>query len=132
MNTATAASSTHFTLSQPVMNAEEYKRLINQKDVLDHTTLNVTLKEMVSRHEFDLAGQIKRVLENNMIAKPDLPSSPYDTSVTYYKVDLPLDSIKRIIDIFFDLEVSHVDKDGNTTPTASFYASLADKWTALT
>jgi hypothetical protein len=45
------------------MNAEEYKSLINEKDVLDHTTLNVTLKELVSRQEFELAAAIKRILE---------------------------------------------------------------------
>jgi hypothetical protein len=45
------------------MNAEEYKSLINEKDVLDHTTLNVTLKELVSRQEFELVAAIKRILE---------------------------------------------------------------------
>ena len=44
------------------MNAEEYKSLINEKDVLDHTTLNVTLKELVSRQEFELVTAIKRIL----------------------------------------------------------------------
>src|SRR5262245_27665244 len=113
------------------MNAEEYKKLVSQKDVLDHTTLNVTLKELVSKQEFKLAGNIKRILEHNKIPKPDLHSKPRDTSVTYYKVDLPSDDIVTIIDIFLDPEAGHVDENGNTTPTASFYASLVDKWTRL-
>jgi hypothetical protein len=116
-----------YSQSQAVMNAEEYKSLINQKDVLDHTTLNITLKELVSRQEFELAGNLKRILENNKIDKADLHSKPYDTSSTYYKVDFSSDDIEKIIDIFFDLEASHVSEGGETTPTASFYASLVDK-----
>ena len=114
------------------MNAEEYKSLINQKDVLDYTTLNITLKELVSRQELELADKIKRILESNKIAKPDLHIKPYDTSTTYYKVDLSNDSIEKIIDIFFDLEANHVNENGETTPTASFYAALIDKWNVLT
>lgn len=110
------------------MNADEYRSLINQKDILDHTTLNITLKEMVSRQEFELTENLKRILVNNKVDKPDLHSKPYDTSSTYYKVDLTSDDIERIIDIFFDLEAAHVGEDGETTPTASFYASLVDKW----
>lgn len=114
------------------MNAEEYKRLIDQKDVLDYTTLNVTLKELVSRQEFDLAGKIKLIIENNKLAKPDLHSKPFETATSYYKVDLSSDDVEKIIDVFFDLEVSHVAENGESTPTASFYASLVDKWNELT
>ena len=114
------------------MNAEKYKNLINQKDVLDHTTLNVTLKELIFKQKFELAENLKRILVNNKIAKPDQQSKPFDTSSTYYKIDLCSDDIEVIIDLFFDLEVSYVNERGNTTPTASFYASLINKWNELT
>jgi hypothetical protein len=114
------------------MNAEEYKSLINQKNVLDHTTLNVTLKELVSRQEFELAAGIKRILQNNQLVKPLLHADPYNVSTAYYNVDLSADEIDRIIDIFFELEAGYVGEDGETTPTASFYASLVDKWNKLT
>jgi hypothetical protein len=110
------------------MNAEEYKRLINKKETLDHTTLSVTMKELVSRQEFELAANIKRILQNNQIVKPLLHANPYNTSTTYYNVDLSSDDIEKIIDIFFELEVGNVGKDGETTPTASFYTTLVDKW----
>ena len=113
------------------MNAEEYKNLINEKNVLDHTTLDVTLKEMASRQEFELAGKLKSIMDNNKIPKPELHSKLYDYKTNYYKVDLSDDDVEKIIDIFFDLEASHVSEDGNTTPTASFYASLVDKWNTL-
>lgn len=114
------------------MNPEEYKRAINQRDVLDHTTLNVTLKELVARQEFELAEKLKQIIASNKIAKPDLHSQPFNTSTTYYKVNLSSADIEKIIDIFVDLETIHVGEDGETTPTASFYASLADKWSGLT
>jgi hypothetical protein len=113
------------------MNAEEYKSLIKQKNVLDHRTLNITLKELVSRQEFELAENLKRILENRKIDKPDFHSKPYDTSSTYYIVDLSSDDIEKIIDIFFDLEAAHVGENGETTPITSFYASLVDKWNKI-
>jgi hypothetical protein len=113
------------------MNAEEYKNLISQRDVLDHTTLNVTLKELISRQDFELAENLKKIINNNKVPKPDLHSKRFDTSTTYYIVDLSSSEIQKIIDIFLDLEASHVDDNGETTPTASFYASLVDKWGQL-
>lgn len=113
------------------MKDEEYKRLINERDVLDYTTLNVTLKEVVSRQEYELASEIQRVLKNNKIQKPDLHLKPYYTTTNYYKVDLTSDHIEKIIDIFFELESSHISENGETTSTASFYASLVDKWNEL-
>ena len=114
------------------MNAEEYKSLINQKNVLDHKTLTLTLRELISRQEFELAAGIKRVLQNNQIVKPLLHANPYNVSTTYYKVDLSSDDTEKIIDILFELEASYVGENGETTPTASFYASLVDKWNMLT
>jgi hypothetical protein len=114
------------------MKAEEYKSLINQKGVLDHTTLNVTLKELVSRQEFELAAGINRILQNNQIAKPLLHADPYSVSTAYYNVNPSSDDIDKIIDIFFELEAGYVGEDGENTPTASFYASLADQWNRLT
>jgi hypothetical protein len=114
-----------------IMTDEEYKRLISKSDVLNHTTLNVTLKELVSRQEFELAKEIDRILKNNKIEKPNLHVKPYDTTTNYYKVDLSSDDIEKIIDIFFELETSHLGANGATTPIASFYASLADKWSEV-
>jgi hypothetical protein len=113
------------------MTDEEYNRFINESDVLNHTTLNVTLKELVSRQEYELAKEIDRILKNNKVEKPNVQVKPYDTTTHYYIVDLSSEDIDKIIDIFFELETSHLGTDGAPTPTASFYASLADKWSEL-
>lgn len=114
------------------MSPKEYKQLINEKFVLDYTTLNITLKELIAKKDFELTGNIKRIIEHNKIAKPDQHTKPFDTSTNYYKVDLSADEIEKIIDMFFDLEANHVTEDGETTPTSSFYASLIDRWNELT
>lgn len=132
MNSPNFANADRYAQLQPVMNAEEYKDLINQKNVIDHTTLNVTLKELVSRQDYELSAKLKHILETNKIAKPDLHSKRFNTSTNYYKVDLSFDDTEKIIEILFDLEASHVGENGETTPTAAFYVSLVDKWNALT
>ena len=113
------------------MDAETYQRLINEPDVLDHTTLNVTLKEVVARQEYELAVALQRVLKENKIEKPLLTTSQYDARPNYYKIDLPTEAIDQIIDILYELEASFTSEEGAPTPTSAFYASLADKWANL-
>lgn len=114
------------------MNAAEYQNLINERDVLNHTTLNVTVKELSFQQEFELAEKIKQILANNQLPKPELHDKHFDTATNYYRVDLVQEDVEKITDIFFDLEKNHVSEDGEPTPTASFYASLADAWYRLT
>ena len=99
-----------------------------QKDALDYSTLNVTLEELYAKKNLRLADEIQRILRENTVEKPSLHNKLYEPSTGYYKVDLNADDINEIRDMFLELEVSFVGEDGNTTPTASFYASLADKW----
>lgn len=113
------------------MDAETYQRLINEPDVLDHTTLNVTLKEVVAKEEYDLAAALQHILRENKIEKPPLAPTQYDTRPNYYKVDLPAEVIDQIIDMLYDLEASFIGEEGEATPTSAFYASLADKWANL-
>ena len=110
------------------MDFEEYLILINSRDVLDYTTLNVTLFEVTARKKEELAKQIQRILKNNKIEKPVLYSSPDELLVDYFKVDLPSEDVKRIIHVFRGLETSYMGPKGETTPTAAFYATFIDKW----
>jgi sugar-specific transcriptional regulator TrmB len=113
------------------MKAEEYKRLISESNIFGQAALNETLKEVISRQEFELAKEIKRVLENNRIMKPELHAKPYDNTTDYFKVDLNSDQVEKIIEIFIDLEASSIGENGETTPRAAFYAALVDKWGKL-
>jgi hypothetical protein len=110
------------------MTSEEYKQILMGNDVLDYTTLNITVKELTAKKDFKLAEEIQRILRDNKIEKPALHDNLDEAATNYYKVDLSDDNIDEIRDMFSDLEVSFVGEDGDTTPTASFYATLADKW----
>lgn len=110
------------------MDEETYQRLISEPDVLDHTTLNVTLKEVVAQQEFALAAAIQHILQENKIEKPSHSPNQYDTRPNYYKVDLSADNVDQIITILEDLEASFTSDHGKPTPTSAFYASLAEKW----
>jgi hypothetical protein len=114
------------------MDAEAYNKAISGKDVLDHTTLNITLKELTAAKYVRLAEELQRILRENKIPKPEQPAKAYDPSPNYYKVDLPVDGIEEILDLLWSLEEGFLTEDGQPTPTSSFYAGLADKWDNLT
>ncbi|MEI6947568.1 hypothetical protein V9K67_10275 [Paraflavisolibacter sp. H34] len=113
------------------MDVEAYKKVIGAKDVLDHTTLNITVKELAAAKNAPLAGELQRILRENRIPKPESAAKPYDPSPTYYKVDLATDQIEVILDLLWSLEDSFVSEEGQPTPTSAFYANLADKWDQL-
>jgi hypothetical protein len=113
------------------MTPEEYRILLAEPDVLDHTTLNITLKELAFLRDIEIVNEINRVLSANRIEKPDLHSGLQNIVTDYYKVDMSSEHIERIIDLLNDLEVQNIGITGETTATASFYGSLADKWSAL-
>lgn len=110
------------------MTREEYKQILMRNDVLDYTTLNITVKELTAKKDFKLAEEIQRILRDNKIKKPAQHEKLDEASTNYYKINLSDDNIDEIRDMFLNLEVSFVGEDGDTTPTASFYATLADKW----
>ena len=113
------------------MDPEAYQQSITRPDVLDHTTLNVTLKELAFVKESEIAAEISRILATNRIEKPGADAPSPDREAAYYRVDLQTEHIERITDLFFGLEAQHVREDGDAGPLAAFYAALADKWHAF-
>lgn len=101
----------------------------NNNTVLEHTALDVALKEVVSRGENDLAEEIKRVMEQNQIPTPTADGNHGVSSIRYYKVDMSTDDVERVVEILYDLEVEYAQ--GDNIATANFYAHVADKWASL-
>ena len=110
------------------MDNEKYKNLTEQNNVVDYTTLNVTLKELSSKVQVNLTEKVKQIVSNNLIEKPSQHNRSSAQATSYYFVDLSRDEIEYIIEMYLELEASFLSESGDTTPTASFYASLADKW----
>jgi hypothetical protein len=113
------------------MNAQEYNRLRQEWNVLDFDTLQVTRKYLAESGRVDLATSISDILANNGINKPDLHNKIGDHRADYYIVNLPFDDVKSIVWMFGDMEVGALDDEYRTTPAASFYASMLDKWNEL-
>ena len=113
------------------MNSIEYKNIISEKDVLNYSTLNTTLKELYATKKLKLVSEIEKILKSNKIVKPELHSDPNNQTTDYFKIDLTLEEIAEIANMFFELEVQYAGENGETTPACAFYASLADKWAAL-
>lgn len=99
--------------------------------LLDHTTLNITLKEVAFKKDSALRIELERMLRQNKVDQPAAPANPAYSTTPYYTIDLKPEQIDQILDILFELEGSHVDEDGIATPTGSFYAALVDKWMAI-
>jgi hypothetical protein len=113
------------------MNNKDDKKMLDKRNVLDYTTLNVTIKELTARGQSELAEKINGILQNSSIIKPELHGQRNNMSSTYYQVDLTEEEINLITGMFVELETIYVGGDGQTTPTASFYASLLDRWSPL-
>ncbi|TCZ72191.1 hypothetical protein [Flaviaesturariibacter aridisoli] len=107
------------------MSPDEYASQIAQPNVLNGTTLNVTLKELAFVKETELVSALQRILAENRIEKPEAVSGKPDATPYYYRVDLSTAQLERIIDFFNDLE------EQQTGPMAAFYGRLGDQWSAL-
>ena len=110
------------------MNDEEYKKVTKQNNILDFITLTITLEELIKKEKFEIAESIKQILTNNKIEKPEHHNFPDDKLTNYYRIDLFSDTIEEITDLFYELEVYFVGENGESTPIALHYASLADQW----
>ena len=111
------------------MNEQEYKARISEQNMLGYSTLHITLIELAARKEDRLITAIQRILQQNVVPKPE--HAPNDQATNFYQVDLQQLDIETIRDMFLDLEVHYVDENGVATPTAAFYASLVAKWEGL-
>src|SRR5918997_90701 len=100
------------------MNEQEYKARISQQNILGYSTLHITLIEMAAKKEDRLITAIQRILQQNVIPKPE--NAPRDPASNFYQVDLPQKDIEKIRDIFLDLETEYVNENGTATPTAAF------------
>ena len=113
------------------METKEYKRLIENKNVLDQGTLNVTFQELSKSGRKELASKIDRILSENLIEKPVHHNQPNSKATNYYKVDLDTDSILEIVTMFGDLEAGSLGLDYEPTVSANLFARMLDNWNNL-
>ncbi|MCC2546008.1 hypothetical protein LJY25_06095 [Hymenobacter sp. BT175] len=110
-----------------MMDASEYKRRKQQDNVLHFSALNATRTLLIKAEHFDLVRHIDEAIAAGEIDKPSQHHNP-GAYTSFYRVGLASNNIEVIIEMLIDLEAGAVDKDGQTTALASFYASLLDEW----
>jgi len=96
--------------------------------ILDFGTLNVTREELIRLGDKRLQSEIDRILRDNKIEKPELHNRKNDQTTDYYKLDLTDEDMESIVSMLFDREVFSLGLNYEPTRSASFYATMADKW----
>jgi uncharacterized protein YpuA (DUF1002 family) len=96
--------------------------------ILDFGTLNVTREELMRLGDKRLQSEIDRILRENKIEKPELHNRKDDQTTDHYKLDLTEEDIESIASMMLDKEVFYLGLNYETTNSASFYSTMADKW----
>ena len=107
------------------MDAEEYKSICNRADSFERGVLEASERELLSRHSSS-ASRLQEILRSEPITKPLLHNGGKHTD--YFLVVLDVAEAEQIADCLVDAEVDAIGDDGETTPQASCFASLADAW----
>jgi hypothetical protein len=106
------------------MNAEEYKSICKRPDSIQRGIIEATEQALKGRS--DLALKLREILKGTAIDKPDFHNGKAESD--YFLVKLSAEDAEEIQDYLLEEEASAVGLNGETTPMASHYASLADVW----
>ncbi|SNR76000.1 hypothetical protein SAMN06269173_106185 [Hymenobacter mucosus] len=112
------------------MTASEYKRLKEQGNVLDFTTLNTTRELLEKAGHQKLVRSITEIIANGEISKPILHNNQ-NSWTAFFQVSLTVEDIDLVISTLLDAEVAALDDNYETTAKASFYALMVNRWTEL-
>jgi len=107
------------------INADEYKKLCVQPNAFSRNELEITEK-ILREKNLSVALHLSDTLQTSPIKKPEKHKG--DKFTDYFLITLLESEAEMIVDIFTDLEAQNIENDGMTTPMASSYAEVADKW----
>jgi len=95
---------------------------------LDYFTIKSTLDELTKIGKTEIVNNLLDILNYNNLAKPEKHNRQNDITTTYYKIELSSEYLDEIIDLFLDLEISSLSKNGESTNSTNHYVNLLDKW----
>jgi len=113
------------------MDTKNYKRIVDEGNVLDYGTLKFTIQHLEKSGHKSLVIEIERIIKENKIEKPSLHNKQNSKESEYFKVDLGVSEIEMIVSILGDLETGALGVDYEPTRAASLYASMLDRWNDL-
>lgn len=108
------------------MDNKDYKIISTSEDTFYRSELESTLTALKVSGNNTLIRVIEKILEKPSVEKPAQHSGGPETDL--FTVDIPWETAEEIKEILGDLEVGAVGGSGETTPLASHYASLLDRW----
>lgn len=107
------------------MTTDEYKQLCNQPNAFSRKDLEITEKVLINKNG-SVALHLSKILQASPITKPEKHQG--DKFTDYFLISLSESDVETIIDVFTDLEAESLDNNRMTTPSASFYGGIVDKW----
>ena len=97
-------------------------------DSIDYKTLIETRNELLKVNNNRVVDEIIRILKNNEIEKSAKHNKLNDKNTSHYVVDLKLEYIDEIIELFGDLETKSLSEKYESTPESIKFSRIVDKW----
>lgn len=107
------------------MNADEYKKLCHQPNAFSRQDLQITERTLRDANPA-IALRLAEILQKSPLPKPEKHKG--DKFTDYFLITLSESDAELIVDVFTNLEAGNIETNGTTTPSASIYAGMADKW----
>ena len=107
------------------METKKYQTICNNSSSFSRLELEQTL-DALEKAKSNIISLVDGVLKSKPIEKPSKHQGGKETD--YYHVHIAINDAEVIVEELGTLEAQAVSPEGNTTPEASYYASLLDRW----
>ncbi len=107
------------------MTSAEYKAILARPDVFPRGVLTRTIR-ILQRRGMAEASDLLRFLNSAPISKPPKHTGGPESDV--FSVTISSEEASRIVDCMGLLEAESLSEEGDTTPKASEYGTLLDRW----
>lgn len=104
---------------------------MTKENSLGYTSLIITISELKKIGENLLANKLLDTISQNELPKSDKHNCKNDKTTSYFEIKITEDEKEKIIDLFINLEVENLTKDGETTGAASHYSDMVSFWESI-
>lgn len=111
------------------MDHHEYRQITNSVNVFSRGVLEETICVIRTVNPL-IANKLQAIISVGPIEKPEKHQGGSETD--YFQVQLDQSELEVIVEAFCELEFSNLSSKGETTLTASHYATVLDIWHAAT
>ena len=101
---------------------------MENQNCIDYNSIQLTINELNKIGDTILTEKLNNILIFNELPKPQKHNKISDITTSYYNVTLDMDDIEKIEILFLKLEVQALDKNYDTTITATLYSEIGSKW----